>query len=72
MCRMSSKDKINVQDLSKERGVSGGVDMSEEKESSTGKSARPGVLQLLSTDLIHNSDVSLQKALLCPVQTPRV
>uniref|UniRef100_A0A3P9N6I0 Protein phosphatase 1, regulatory subunit 12C n=1 Tax=Poecilia reticulata TaxID=8081 RepID=A0A3P9N6I0_POERE len=35
-------DKINVQDLSKERGVSGGVDMSEEKESSTGKSARPG------------------------------
>ncbi|MEQ2171347.1 hypothetical protein GOODEAATRI_009704 [Goodea atripinnis] len=41
VCRMSSKDKINVQDLSKERGVSGGLDMSEEKESSTGKSARP-------------------------------
>ncbi|XP_054897382.1 protein phosphatase 1 regulatory subunit 12C isoform X1 [Poeciliopsis prolifica] len=39
VCRMSSKDKINVQDLSKERGVSGGVDMSEEKESSTESSA---------------------------------
>ncbi|MEQ2254934.1 hypothetical protein ILYODFUR_008750 [Ilyodon furcidens] len=35
VCRMSSKDKINVQDLSKERGVSGGLDMNEEKESST-------------------------------------
>ncbi|XP_047222087.1 protein phosphatase 1 regulatory subunit 12C isoform X2 [Girardinichthys multiradiatus] len=35
VCRMSSKDKINVQDLSKERGISGGLDMSEEKESST-------------------------------------
>uniref|UniRef100_A0A3Q2SUJ4 Protein phosphatase 1, regulatory subunit 12C n=1 Tax=Fundulus heteroclitus TaxID=8078 RepID=A0A3Q2SUJ4_FUNHE len=35
VCRMSSKDKINVQDLSKERGVSGDLDMSEEKESST-------------------------------------
>uniref|UniRef100_A0A096M839 Protein phosphatase 1 regulatory subunit n=1 Tax=Poecilia formosa TaxID=48698 RepID=A0A096M839_POEFO len=39
VCRMSSRDKINVQDLSKERGVSGGVDMSEEKESSTESSA---------------------------------
>uniref|UniRef100_A0A3Q2CLC6 Protein phosphatase 1, regulatory subunit 12C n=1 Tax=Cyprinodon variegatus TaxID=28743 RepID=A0A3Q2CLC6_CYPVA len=36
VCRMSSKDKINVQDLSKERGVSD-LDMSEEKESGTGK-----------------------------------
>ncbi|KAM4595378.1 protein phosphatase 1 regulatory subunit 12C isoform 2-T2 [Fundulus diaphanus] len=35
VCRMSSRDKINVQDLSKERGVSGDLDMSEEKESST-------------------------------------
>ncbi|KAM6941777.1 protein phosphatase 1 regulatory subunit 12C isoform 4-T4 [Lycodopsis pacificus] len=34
VCRMSSKDKMNVQDQSKERGVSGSLDMSEEKESS--------------------------------------
>ncbi|XP_041959013.1 protein phosphatase 1 regulatory subunit 12C [Alosa sapidissima] len=34
VCRMSSRDKINVQDLSKERGISGGLDMNEERESS--------------------------------------
>ncbi|XP_072240242.1 protein phosphatase 1 regulatory subunit 12C isoform X2 [Leuresthes tenuis] len=34
VCRMSSKDKINVQDQSKERGISGGLELSEEKESS--------------------------------------
>ncbi|KAK9540326.1 hypothetical protein VZT92_002787 [Zoarces viviparus] len=34
VCRMSSKDKMNVQDQSKERGVSGSLEMSEEKESS--------------------------------------
>ncbi|XP_078121579.1 protein phosphatase 1 regulatory subunit 12C isoform X2 [Sander vitreus] len=34
VCRMSSKDKMNVQDQSKERGVSGGLELSEEKESS--------------------------------------
>ncbi|XP_038570376.1 protein phosphatase 1 regulatory subunit 12C isoform X1 [Micropterus salmoides] len=34
VCRMSSKDKMNVQDQSKERGVSGGLEASEEKESS--------------------------------------
>lgn len=32
VCRMSSKDKMNVQDQSKERGVSGGLELSEEKE----------------------------------------
>ncbi|KAM9769800.1 protein phosphatase 1 regulatory subunit 12C [Menidia menidia] len=32
VCRMSSKDKINVPDQSKEKGVSGGLDLSEEKE----------------------------------------
>ena len=37
MCRMSSKDKMNVQDQSKERGVSGSLELSEEKESSPGK-----------------------------------
>ncbi|KAL2087294.1 hypothetical protein ACEWY4_018353 [Coilia grayii] len=34
VCRMSSKDKMNVQDQSKERGISGGLDMNEERESS--------------------------------------
>ncbi|KAK1885631.1 Protein phosphatase 1 regulatory subunit 12C [Dissostichus eleginoides] len=34
VCRMSSKEKMNVQDQSKERGVSGGLELSEEKESS--------------------------------------
>lgn len=39
VCRMSSRDKMNVQDQSKERGVSGGLELSEEKESSPGKPA---------------------------------
>ncbi|XP_070772467.1 protein phosphatase 1 regulatory subunit 12C [Enoplosus armatus] len=39
VCRMSSKDKMNVQDQSKERGVSGGLELSEEKESSPESSA---------------------------------
>ncbi|XP_065819558.1 protein phosphatase 1 regulatory subunit 12C isoform X1 [Labrus bergylta] len=34
VCRMSSKEKMNVQDQSKERGVSGGLELSEEKDSS--------------------------------------
>ncbi|XP_068445402.1 protein phosphatase 1 regulatory subunit 12C [Clinocottus analis] len=34
VCRMSSKEKMNVQDQSKERGVSGSLELSEEKESS--------------------------------------
>ncbi|KAM3624223.1 uncharacterized protein V6R79_020751 [Siganus canaliculatus] len=34
VCRMSSRDKMNVQDQSKERGVSGSMELSEEKESS--------------------------------------
>lgn len=38
MCRMSSKEKLNVQDQSKERSVSGSLKLSEEKESSPGKS----------------------------------
>ncbi|XP_028829073.1 protein phosphatase 1 regulatory subunit 12C [Denticeps clupeoides] len=38
VCRMSSRDKMNVQDQSKERGVSKGLDLSEEKESSPERS----------------------------------
>ncbi|XP_052455282.1 protein phosphatase 1 regulatory subunit 12C [Carassius gibelio] len=34
VCRMSSRDKINVQDQSKERGVSGGLGLNDERESS--------------------------------------
>ncbi|KAK2919471.1 protein phosphatase 1 regulatory subunit 12C isoform X2 [Channa argus] len=34
VCRMSSKDKMNVQDQSKERGISGDLELSEDKESS--------------------------------------
>ncbi|XP_061685783.1 protein phosphatase 1 regulatory subunit 12C [Syngnathoides biaculeatus] len=34
VCRMSSKEKMNLQDQSKERGVSGGLQLSEDKESS--------------------------------------
>lgn len=34
VCRMSSKDKISVQDQSKERGVSGELELSDERESS--------------------------------------
>uniref|UniRef100_A0A1A7WKB1 Protein phosphatase 1 regulatory subunit n=1 Tax=Iconisemion striatum TaxID=60296 RepID=A0A1A7WKB1_9TELE len=39
VCRMSSKDKMSVQDQSKERGVSGGLELNEEKESSPESSA---------------------------------
>uniref|UniRef100_H3DJF6 Protein phosphatase 1, regulatory subunit 12C n=1 Tax=Tetraodon nigroviridis TaxID=99883 RepID=H3DJF6_TETNG len=35
VCRMSSKDKITVQDQSKEKGVSGGLQLPEERESSS-------------------------------------
>ncbi|KAM9313827.1 protein phosphatase 1 regulatory subunit 12C isoform 2-T2 [Pholidichthys leucotaenia] len=34
VCRMSSRDKMTVLDQSKERGVSGGLDLSEDKENS--------------------------------------
>lgn len=71
MCRMSSKDKINVQDLSKERGVSD-LDMSEEKESGTGKFAQPRILHLVNLDLTNHAHwPPLQKAPLFPVQTQR-
>ncbi|TSK62610.1 Protein phosphatase 1 regulatory subunit 12C [Bagarius yarrelli] len=34
VCRMSSREKISVQDQSKERGVSGGLELNEDRESS--------------------------------------
>ncbi|KAF5905012.1 protein phosphatase 1 regulatory subunit 12C-like, partial [Clarias magur] len=34
VCRMSSREKMSVQDQSKERGVSGGLELNEDKESS--------------------------------------
>ncbi|XP_051939820.1 protein phosphatase 1 regulatory subunit 12C isoform X3 [Hippocampus zosterae] len=34
VCRMSSKEKLNLQDQSKERGVSAGLELSEDKENS--------------------------------------
>ncbi|XP_026789107.3 protein phosphatase 1 regulatory subunit 12C [Pangasianodon hypophthalmus] len=34
VCRMSSREKMSVQDQSKERGVSGGLELNEERESS--------------------------------------
>lgn len=39
VCRMSSRDKINVQDQSKERGVSGGLGINDDRESSPESSA---------------------------------
>ncbi|XP_059904137.1 protein phosphatase 1 regulatory subunit 12C [Gadus macrocephalus] len=41
VCRMSSKDKIIVADQSKERGISGGHELSEERESSPESSPVP-------------------------------
>ncbi|XP_074483440.1 protein phosphatase 1 regulatory subunit 12C isoform X3 [Sebastes fasciatus] len=52
VCRMSSKDKMNVQDQSKERGVSGGLELSEEKEIS------PESSTLSSPDSLTTSTVS--------------
>lgn len=43
MCRMSSRDKMNVQDQSKERGV----ELSEETEGGPGKPSTPSTLSLL-------------------------
>lgn len=47
---MSSKDKMNVQDQSKERGVSGGLELSEEKDSSPGK---PAALLTVWPEVLH-------------------
>ncbi|KAM8773252.1 protein phosphatase 1 regulatory subunit 12C isoform 1-T1 [Acanthopagrus schlegelii] len=54
VCRMSSKDKMNVQDQSKERGVSGGLELSEEKESSPESST----LSSPDTESVTTSTVS--------------
>lgn len=45
VCRMSSRDKINVQDQSKERGVSGGLGLNDERESSPGLSIFLSLIQ---------------------------
>lgn len=50
VCRMSSKDKINVQDQSKEKGVSGSLEFTEERESSFGK---PATLWSVWLELLH-------------------
>lgn len=36
VCRMSSREKMSVQDQSKERGISGGLELNEDRESSPG------------------------------------
>ncbi|XP_047435391.1 protein phosphatase 1 regulatory subunit 12C isoform X2 [Mugil cephalus] len=54
VCRMSSKDKMTVQDQSKERGVSGGLELSEEKESSPESS----VVSSPDTESVTTSTVS--------------
>ncbi|XP_060948127.1 protein phosphatase 1 regulatory subunit 12C isoform X2 [Limanda limanda] len=55
VCRMSSKDKMNVQDQSKERGVSGDHELSEEKESSPESST----VSSPDTESVTTSTVSL-------------
>ncbi|XP_028263093.1 protein phosphatase 1 regulatory subunit 12C isoform X2 [Parambassis ranga] len=54
VCRMSSKEKMTVQDQSKERGVSGGLELSEEKESSPESST----LSSPDTESVTTSTVS--------------
>lgn len=75
VCRMSSKDKMNVQDQSKERGVSGGLELSEEKESSPGK---PAAVSSVWPEVLHTPNVNVcvmvrilfsQKSAQSPVQT---
>ncbi|KAA8594510.1 hypothetical protein FQN60_011645 [Etheostoma spectabile] len=55
VCRMSSKDKMNVQDQSKERGVSGGLELSEEKESSP-ESSTVSSPESLTTSTVSPAD----------------
>lgn len=57
VCRMSSKDKMNVQDQSKERGVSGDVEFSEEKESSPESSAVSSPdTESVTTSIVSSAD----------------
>ncbi|XP_049899570.1 protein phosphatase 1 regulatory subunit 12C isoform X6 [Epinephelus moara] len=55
VCRMSSKDKMNVQDQSKERGVSGGLELSEEKESSP-ESSTVSSPESVTTSTVSSAD----------------
>ncbi|KAF7711225.1 protein phosphatase 1 regulatory subunit 12C [Silurus meridionalis] len=54
VCRMSSREKMSVQDQSKERGVSGGLELNEERESSPETS----VVSSPDTESITTSTVS--------------
>ncbi|XP_030637932.1 protein phosphatase 1 regulatory subunit 12C [Chanos chanos] len=54
VCRMSSRDKMNVQDQSKERGVSGGLELNEDRESSPESST----LSSPDTESITTSTIS--------------
>lgn len=62
VCRMSSRDKINVQDQSKERGVSGGLGLNDESESSPGLSLS---LSYSSIQNIHIHETYLYKSTVC-------
>ncbi|XP_042341316.1 protein phosphatase 1 regulatory subunit 12C isoform X2 [Plectropomus leopardus] len=55
VCRMSSKDKMNVQDQSKERGVSGSLELSEEKESSP-ESSTVSSPESVTTSTVSSAD----------------
>ncbi|XP_062853887.1 protein phosphatase 1 regulatory subunit 12C [Trichomycterus rosablanca] len=54
VCRMSSREKINVQDQSKERGVSGNLELNDDSESSP----KASKLSDLDTESIAPSTVS--------------
>uniref|UniRef100_A0A8B9R5M8 Protein phosphatase 1 regulatory subunit 12C n=1 Tax=Astyanax mexicanus TaxID=7994 RepID=A0A8B9R5M8_ASTMX len=57
VCRMSSREKMSVQDQSKERGVSGGLELNEDRESSPGKTHLP-------------SHATLTVFIVCVLKTP--
>ncbi|KAG9277474.1 protein phosphatase 1 regulatory subunit 12C-like isoform X1 [Astyanax mexicanus] len=60
VCRMSSREKMSVQDQSKERGVSGGLELNEDRESSPGKTHLPkgSTISSPDTESVTTSTVS--------------
>lgn len=60
---MSSKDKITVQDQSKEKGVSGSLKFAEERESSPGKAAAAAAASDRSPRKVSNCDGSVLRQL---------
>ncbi|XP_076872018.1 protein phosphatase 1 regulatory subunit 12C isoform X2 [Brachyhypopomus gauderio] len=58
VCRMSSREKMSVQDQSKERGVSGGLELSEERESSLASDAQVIVVCPGSDHLVSAAETS--------------